>query len=372
MFPSFGELNNSTQDVAHVHVNPINDRVPEHAEAVNRYLEPEKILSRSTFDPTCPPTFHSSFQLKNHWTMEELREKHRHEKRDLDSRIVRKKKSATKKTRKDVNDECADLERQLKEQQDQELSRLDKILLVDSASPGSSLEQHNDPAPVNLISDVENSFDSLSISSTINKTDQTKKPNRQKARLARRAAEKEALIRQAAQEVEDKPNLRDQEREAMCKEFALRNLIETEIRSDGHCLYAAIADQLENSGIGLKPFAELPNFQYEAHALNPGYRIVRQVAASFVFHNSDDFLPFLEEPLEVYINRIRDTGEWGGHLELAALAKAYRVDINVLQSNGKVERIESCSSKSDHQLWLSYYHHSFGLGEHYNSLRRLK
>lgn len=345
-----------------MHVHTINDRV---TEAVDSPGGPEKIQFRSTYISF---TF-ANQEILGH--MEELREKHRQEKRDLDSRITQKKKSATKKTRKGVNDECADLERQLKEQQDQELSRLDEELPLDSASLDSSLGKHKDSLSANLTSDVENSFDSLSISSTINKSDQTKKPNRQKARLARRAAEKEALIREAAQEAENKPNLRDQEREAMCKEFTLRNLIETEIRSDGHCLYAAIADQLEDSGIGLKPFAELPNFQYEEHALNPGYRIVRQVAASFVFHNSDDFLPFLEEPLEVYVNRIRDTGEWGGHLELAALAKAYRVDINVLQSDGKVERIES-SSKSDHQLWLSYYHHSFGLGEHYNSLRRLK
>lgn len=304
--------------------------------------------------------------------MEALLKKHRQEQKDLESRIMQKKQSATKKTRKGVSDQCVELERQLKEQQDLELSELDNVIGLGKDPFESGLEESNSRLPEEIASDAEKSISTMNISSTTAPAEQIRKPNRQKARLARRAAEQEAAVVQASKEADELPNLRDQEREAMRKEYTFRNLVEKDIRSDGHCLYAAIADQLDNSGIGLKPCTEKLGFHFDEKASDPGFKITRQVAASFIFHNSGDFLPFLEEPLEDYTNRIRDTGEWGGHLELLALAKAYGADINVLQSSGKVDRIESGSSASEKQLWLSYYHHSFGLGEHYNSLRRSK
>ena len=90
----------------------------------------------------------------------------------------------------------------------------------------------------------------------------------------------------------------------------------------------------------------------------------------------DDFAPFLEEPLAAYVPRIRDTAEWGGQLELAALAAAYGVEIKVVQ-DGRTETIEPASApagaaagKERERIWLAYYRHGYGLGEHYNSLRR--
>ena len=57
-------------------------------------------------------------------TLEDIQSRHRKEQRDLQSRITNKKKNATKKNRKGINDECAQLERQLKERQEQELAAL--------------------------------------------------------------------------------------------------------------------------------------------------------------------------------------------------------------------------------------------------------
>jgi OTU domain-containing protein 6 len=57
-------------------------------------------------------------------TLEAMQARHRKEQRDLQSRITSKKKNATKKTRKGVNDECAELERQLRDRQEQELALL--------------------------------------------------------------------------------------------------------------------------------------------------------------------------------------------------------------------------------------------------------
>lgn len=303
--------------------------------------------------------------------MEALQRKHRQEQKDAQSRIMQKKKSATKKTRKGINDECESLERELKEKHALEITALQVVSgqLSPPRDPDQSADSTNEPDAEKSISKVEPSMSSISITTgPTPSSGQTKKPNRQKARMARRTAEQEAGAAQAAEEVAGLPNLRDQERDAMRGNYTQRNLKENEIRPDGHCLYSAMADQLLDAGIDLKSNTEAAS--NEKSSAIPGYKIIRQVAASYIAHHQGDFVPFLEEPLEEYIRSIRDTAEWGGHLELMALAQAYKVTINVLQGDGKVEKIECGKESSDKQLWLAYYRHSFGLGEHYNSLRR--
>ncbi len=48
-----------------------------------------------------------------------------------------------------------------------------------------------------------------------------------------------------------------------------------------------------------------------------------------------------------------------------------RTDINVLQADGRVEKIESGLESETGSIWLTYYRHSFGLGEHYNALKKI-
>ncbi|KAL9006531.1 MAG: hypothetical protein Q9188_000691 [Gyalolechia gomerana] len=303
--------------------------------------------------------------------MEELQKKHRQEQRDLQARITQKKKSATKKTRKGVNDECAELERQLKETQNLEISDITGES-QNHGHPPDINDISNEGEPISEVNDcaIENDMQSLSVSSSQPKDERTKKPNRQKARLARRAAEKESIASQAAKEAKGQPDLRQQESEAMRALYTSRGLSEHQIQSDGHCLYAAVADQLNSREQNLMPKQSINGTLHLTSSSAPPYKITRTVAASYIDEHADDFLPFLEEPLDDYLSKIRDTGEWGGHLELLALAKAYDVNINVLQSSGHVEKIGSGTDGSKPALWLSYYHHNFGLGEHYNSLRQ--
>ena len=303
--------------------------------------------------------------------MEDLTKRHRQEQKDLQSRITQKKKAATKKTRKGVNDECAGLEIQLKEKQTHEIAALNGGQSNDSIiDEVLNIEDSKDDIP-RKSEEITDSLKSLSVSAPAS-NGQPKKPNRQKARLARRAAEQEVAADRAQSEAADMPNLRDQERQCMRESFKSRRLKEQEIRSDGHCLYAAVADQLQDSHVGLKPkikltIAELDPFEKPTAQ---AYKLTRQVAAAYISQHTEDFVPFLEEPLDTYVKTIRETGEWGGHLEILALAKAYGVDFNILQGDGSVQKIE-CEMSDDHpQLWLAYYRHSFGLGEHYNSLRR--
>ncbi|MCJ1457041.1 hypothetical protein MMC28_007407 [Mycoblastus sanguinarius] len=303
--------------------------------------------------------------------MEDLQRKHRQEQKDLQSRVTQKRKSATKKTRKGVNDECSELERQLKEKHENELAALAGEKMSETPVDEVSLVPHLDEKTKEPPKDLNNSMSSFPLSSNPIPSGHPKKQNRQKARLARRATEQSAAAEEAGKEAANLPNLRDQERKSMLEAYTSRGLKEQEIRSDGHCLYAAVADQLEDSKIGLRPKIKfsitLPEAEWKMPATR--YKATRQVAAAYISQHPDDFVPFLEQPLEEYVNTIRDTGEWGGHLEILALAKAYGVDIHVLQGNGKVETIECGFGDTPSQLWLAYYRHSFGLGEHYNSLR---
>lgn len=320
--------------------------------------------------------------------MEVLLARHAKETRDLESRTTQKKKNASKKTRKGVNDECDRLERELQERHANERAELNGELI-----PSDPLNDtlHEDDIPAGPTPSQPTSIDGVStpdptasVTSSLAHTtldnasptaaSQPRKRNRQKERLARRAAERDEAAAQAAEEAALMPDLRGRERDVILVEARRRGLAEREVRADGHCLYAAIADQLGERG--LHPRVEILGGARDEGAAEgkvAGYRAVRRVAGEYIERNKDDFEPFLEEPLAEYVRKVKDTGEWGGHLELMALAKAYEVTINVVQGDGRVEKIESGQPKengAEKAIWLAYYRHGFGLGEHYNSLRK--
>ncbi|AEO62331.1 uncharacterized protein THITE_2106393 [Thermothielavioides terrestris NRRL 8126] len=205
------------------------------------------------------------------------------------------------------------------------------------------------------------------------------------------------------------PDRRAQEQAAMQRAFAAHALREHPIAPDGHCLFAAVADQLVVNGLPLLPLAVggddddddlgqggLKGEMGERGAGGGGggaavedglrphvqpYKVVRRAAAGWIEAHRAEYEPFLEEPVEGYVARIRDTAEWGGQLELSALANAYGVEIRVVQGAGRVEVIKPSAADGDSSsgdgrgegtktLWLAYYRHGYGLGEHYNSLRK--
>lgn len=303
--------------------------------------------------------------------MEELQSRHRNEQQELQARIAQKRKSATKKTRKGVNDECDRLMRELQDRQDAERAELD----------GSDRTPIQDLDSLNLNDDVESQHPGGNVGATKRDASSTReigekadnplrprKPNRQKARLARRTAEKEALAVDAEQEAVSLPDLREQEQEAMRKHFASAGLREVEVRPDGHCLYSAVAHQLDlTSGEAGKSTTE------RTAQPTDSYRKVRLRTANYISRFPDHFTPFLDEPLEEYSRKVKETAEWGGQLELQAISKAYGVQINVLQATGEVIKFDP-DDTTDHGpgvLWLAYYRHHFGLGEHYNALVRV-
>lgn len=305
--------------------------------------------------------------------MEELQARHRKEQRDLQSRIMQKKKQANKKTRKGVNDECDRLEAELKQRQNADVAALnggDSVVEPNGADIAEDLDtlaleddaevQESHVNGVHAGEQETNPTDGAVDAPATSQ--QGRKPNRQKARLARRAAEQEEQVQKAAEEAKNLPDMKQQERDRMLGYMRERGLHEKEIRADGHCLYSAVADQLEQ--------LEIPLGASPGDKATVPYKTVRSAAAEYIEKHQDGFVPFLDEPLPDYLRKIRDTGEWGGQLELMALAKTYATDINVLQDFGRVEKIESGGENEGKAMWLGYYKHGFGLGEHYNSLRK--
>ncbi|KAH7164499.1 hypothetical protein DER46DRAFT_340127 [Fusarium sp. MPI-SDFR-AT-0072] len=295
-------------------------------------------------------------------TLEQIQTRHRRELKDLQGRITGKKKNATKKTRKGVNDECAEMERQLREKQAAEIAALNNS----DDNNGDEGDNTAVEAQTQLQEDIlVKETEKLSVSEPEQQQQQQqqqpgKKRNRQKERLARRAAEQEAEAQRAEEEASSMTNHRAKESEYMKSTFEKHGLVEKDIAPDGHCLFSAVADQLGQNDIPLG----------DSDAKDPAYKTVRRVASEYMLEHGDDFSPFLEEDLQDYARKMRDTAEWGGQLELMALARQYKAEIRVVQ-DGRLERIgEEQGAESGKTLWLAYYRHGYGLGEHYNSLRK--
>lgn len=300
-------------------------------------------------------------------TIEILLARHRKEARDLQNRITQRKKQATKKTRKGVNDECAAMERDMKERQEAELA----VLRGNTQEQDQPAEEQDESENEDELDGVTQKLENTTISEPKEEAKEEQangqpkqKRNRQKERLARRAAELEASAAAAEAEALLLPNWKKAERSSMLSAFATHNLTEREIRPDGHCLYSSIADQLTHQGVDI-------GAQNEMERSEQGwYKPIRRRAAMYILDHKDDFQDFLEEPIISYVSKIERTAEWGGHLELVALAKSYNIEINVLQ-DGKVDRIlPEEGVEEPKKVWLAYYKHGYGLGEHYNSLRR--
>lgn len=326
-------------------------------------------------------------------SLEQMQARHRKEAKDLQGRITNKKKNATKKTRKGVNDECAQMEKQMKDRHADELRGLngDKDNDDETTIPNGNAQGEVQEEAVLAEKMRAMGVGELGAKPPQNPTEDDdeaggngggtpgtpgtaaaaagggtgKKRNRQKERLARRAAEQEAAAMAAEQEAAGMTDHRGAERKRMEDEFARHGLVEHEIRPDGHCLFSAVADQLQQRSIPLGGEGDG----------EPGYRTVRRRAAGYIGEHGDDYAGFLEEDLESYVRKMRDTAEWGGQIELLAVANVYGVEIHVVQ-DGQTEVIRPAAGAGgegegeDKRIWLAYYRHGYGLGEHYNSLRK--
>ena len=115
-------------------------------------------------------------------SLEDMQARHRKELKDLQSRVTQKKKNATKKTRKGVNTECEELERQLKERQEQERAALGGEPTQPDDTPA---RDEPEPEKPNGVEEITESLGETSVSVIPSDEGQPRKRNRQKERLAR-------------------------------------------------------------------------------------------------------------------------------------------------------------------------------------------
>ncbi|KAK8800737.1 hypothetical protein WA158_000062 [Blastocystis sp. Blastoise] len=133
-----------------------------------------------------------------------------------------------------------------------------------------------------------------------------------------------------------------------------KNLHVFEVGADGNCLYRAICKQL-----GL----EIPKYDN-----NYSYILIRRAAADYMREHSDDFVPFMEDSVsfEEYCNKVQDSNEWGGQLEIKAISEAYQRPIHVYSADQ--DTVIMGEQFTSPPFMISYHRQYLTLGNHYNSL----
>ncbi|XP_053190650.1 deubiquitinase OTUD6B isoform X2 [Scomber japonicus] len=187
----------------------------------------------------------------------------------------------------------------------------------------------------------------------------------QKRRDKKAAQEKDRENRIAEAEVENLQGVRHQEGLKLAQKLSQQQLQIKEISSDGHCMYRAIEDQLAQRS---KP------------GLIMSMKELRCGTAEYMRSHADDFLPFLTnsntgdmyttDEFDKYCSDVELTAAWGGQLELQALTKVLHLPIEVIQADSPTIKIGE--ENHGEAITLVYMRHAYGLGEHYNSVERLK
>lgn len=272
--------------------------------------------------------------------IEEITQRHKKEKKELQSKIQVLKKSATKgdkKKKKEVQEEIAKLEKELSDKQEAELADL----------------KANETKETNLTDAIEDVNVKDSKAPRITKA--------QKRRDKKAADQKERDKRILEQEQENVTGLRNVETQKIKEILKKMGLMIYEIEADGNCLYNAVDHQLKskiNSGYGTKQ--------------------LRLETSQQIRSNINEYLPFLsnvntgemmtEEEFQDYCTKVANTTNWGGQVELRALSHVLKKSITVIQADGPPLVMGEEYSDSE-SLVVSYHRHMYRLGEHYNSVQ---
>lgn len=246
-----------------------------------------------------------------------------------------------KKKKKEITLEIAKLEEELTIRHKKEFDALEN---------DSNKESNQKPEVTKEMEAVSINSDSSESHSRVSKA--------QKRRDKKAAKEKEREQRIAEAELENVHSARNVEAEKLKEILAAKRLSIKEITPDGHCLYNAIADQLSRRN------------------QQTGMQTLRKLAADYMLSHRDEFLPFITDAktgqlytpdqFDNYCKEIAETAAWGGQLEIQALSQVLKLPIEVYQASAPVLR--TGEEYDEQPVLLSYHHHEYGLGEHYNSV----
>jgi len=282
-------------------------------------------------------------------TSDDIGQRHKKERKEMQAKIQALKKTATKgdkKKKKEVHEEIARLE-----------SEMDKRHSEELAENGGSSNNAN----------VTSVTDSLNNVTLQHEDDEVPGLTQHRITKAQRRREKKATqLKQrelsiAEQEVQNIQGVRNVEIQKMKEILKERGLMVYEIPSDGNCLYCAVEHQ----------------FRTVKGPTAPNVTELRHMTSEFLRENMDDFLPFLSHPdtgeiltesqFQEYCDQVAHTPAWGGQVELRALSHALKCQIEVIQATGP-PMIVGDEYPSSPRLTLTYHRHIYNLGEHYNSV----
>jgi len=278
----------------------------------------------------------------------DIQQTHKAEQKSLNAKIQALKHSVPKgdkKKKKEVAAQIALLTAQLEEKQAKELNSL--------ANNSSSENSCNGIASLSI--DGE---DEKTASSPSQPTPQPKISKAQKRREKKEAEERARNQRIEEDEIGTSTHSRNIEAALFDKILKERALQIYDINPDGNCMYNAVLVSLHGH-----PSAEK-------------LKKLREDTSVYMFEHIDDFLPFTlnnttgdmlsPEEYEQYCQDIKETNSWGGQLELRAISQITCNPIEVYQAHAPTLLIgEEFQAEP---IRLSYHHHQYGLGEHYNAL----
>jgi len=190
-----------------------------------------------------------------------------------------------------------------------------------------------------------------------------KKKQGREARQAEHEAELDRERRQAG------PSRRLLESAALATKLAkLRPPLRVlEVAADGNCLYRAVGDQLRKARPDLYAWKRKPEEVHEE---------VRALCAGALRKRADEYSPFAElkegEDFVGYCDRVERSADWGGELELRALADELHARILVHRAEEAEPLALGEAADEGPPLQVTYHRHYYALGEHYNSVEPLR
>ena len=196
-------------------------------------------------------------------------------------------------------------------------------------------------------------------------TAEEEKIRKKREKAARKRQAKLEKERAEALELENERNkqvdYRAIENERILGKVAGLGLSISDIKADGNCLFRSIVHQLGFN---------------EAHAgaldVCKDHEALRKAAAQHMRSNAASYAPFLaadnkrNESFLEYCDRMENTADWGGELELRALSEVLRVPITIHSAGA--QPILMGENEQGPTLNVSYHKQYYALGMHYNSL----
>ncbi|KAJ2741725.1 OTU protein [Coemansia sp. BCRC 34301] len=300
-------------------------------------------------------------------TLEDLELRHKRESKELLARVTALKKTVSKgdkRKKKEVAAEIAVLESQLSEMHAAQIKQLTGSLAESAAGAPTSSSDAVLGTSAGVLPVCDRDSDSGPYGASGGGLDRRPggKVNKAKQRLQRRAEELQRIQAEAEKEAEDMVDVAAIETRAIDQLVAQDDLQVRPIKGDGHCLYSAFADQI-----------------CTYHGQPASYPDMRRRAAEYMRAHRDDFMPFMAhdsgDPFSTtdyddHCDNVELSAAWGGHQEIMALSHALQLPVLVYQCDAPVLRIGEDAYGAKDPVRLSYHRHAYGLGEHYNSLRK--